>query len=744
MTLLRSGSTYHERRLKNRIREGESPLRWLDYYAAEHAYETMAKHARSTSAAESAQDAGSKADELVSDLVLLLSYLSSLGHHRLPLASLKRYGAFLMFKHSESLEQLSSMLVQHPFVYSPATIKGNSFESELAGQSEAQPEQKSEQPEQQPEQLDLWSEQTAQAKSTLAKSEVVKISNSVESALLPFLALENDEVYLYRYWAMQDHILDWRNKRLMQPLALTDDEAKYLGPLLRALFKLDAANKSIDFQALAGAQSLVSSLSLVSGGPGTGKTTTAAKIIVLHLLRAQMRSAGESNSQLPSVVCLAPTGKAAQRLASGVREQAEGLIESLSIELEQKHAVSSALPEEGATIHRYILASGEKLDPLMKTKSKSFTARLALNQHMHDEGAPCLIVVDESSMLDLALMKKLVQVTSDKTAVVFLGDYFQLAPVEPGDVFGDWVREFSRQKIPASQLSCVSEMLQQDLSLFNDEHALQCNLECDLGISPLTVLRKSYRFAGALADCAELVKSGSMSDFAEFAVAQTEQSAVQVRRLDDASSAGSYLSIMADAHLAVLRKAYRDYRNCTEKKASLDELHKTFLEVQILCSTYQGPYGADAINMEVDRYIRSAVSGRGSQDNSVASNQAYYHGQPILLTQNYAEFGLYNGDIGFVVEQAEGQSAELSYLLSFYREGAEPITILPTRISNRELAYAMSIHKSQGSEYSDVHVVIAPYAKELLTRSLLYTGITRAKHKVNLYLDQQCIQKILA
>jgi exodeoxyribonuclease V alpha subunit len=733
VTLLRSGSTYHERRLKNRIREGESPLRWLDYYAAEHAYEMMAKHARSINVAEGARGAGSKADELVSDLVLLLSYLSSLGHHKLPLASIKHYSAYLMFKHSESLEQLNAALAQHSFVYSAACIKGNLFESEPAGQLDAQPEQKS-------EQLDLWGEQTALEKSTFANSEVSKTSNSAESDLLPFLAFENDEVYLYRYWAMQNNILDWRNKRLMQPLALTDNEAKYLGPMLRALFKLDAVNKSIDFQALAGAQSLVSSLSVVSGGPGTGKTTTAAKIIVLHLLRAQMRSAGQTNSQLANVVCLAPTGKAAQRLASGVREQAEGLIESLSLELEQKCAVSNALPEEGATIHRYILASGEKLDPLMKTKSKSFTARLALNQHMHDEGAPCLIVVDESSMLDLALMKKLIQVTSDKTAVVFLGDYFQLAPVEPGDVFGDWVREFSRQKIPASQLSCISEMLQQELSQFNDEHSVNG----DLAINPLTVLRKSYRFAGALADCAELVKSGSMSDFIEFAVAQTEHSAVQMRRLDDANSAGSYLSIMEDAHLAVLRKAYQGYRNCTEQKASLDELHKTFLEVQILCSTYQGPYGADAINMEIDRYIRSAVSGRGSQESSVASNQAYYHGQPILLTQNYAEFGLYNGDIGFVIEQAEGKSAELSYLLSFYREGAEPITILPTRISNRELAYAMSIHKSQGSEYSDVHVVIAPYAKELLTRSLLYTGITRAKNKVSLYLDEASLKNILA
>ncbi len=735
MSLLRTSSTYNERRLKNKIRERETNLRWVDFYAAEHAYESMSAHLRKSvnggaSGMETSID--SKANELVSDLVLLLSYLSSLGLHKLPLKSLKNYSAYFMYKHSESSAQIEDMLAQHPFVYDRGAL-----ETELLGETPA-------------EQLDLWAEP-----SELDVSSKQGERSKQASSALPFLALDGGDLYLYRFWSMQNQILQWRDERLSQPLVLTEHESEFLGPVLRNLFKLESLNEELDFQALAAAQSMQSNLSLVSGGPGTGKTTTAAKIIVLHLLLAQRRAAEEMSNVLPNVVCLAPTGKAAQRLASGVREQAESLIGAIGLNVDDsvkdtvessvkggvggnpydKAMIQAALPDEGQTIHRYILSLGEKLDPLMRTKSKSFTARLASHSGGQDEGAPCLIVVDESSMVDLSLMQKLVSVTSNKTALVFLGDYFQLAPVEPGDVFGDWVREFSQQVVPAQQMTCLEALLRQDVVKGFEGQSRPCAV----GVNPLTILRKSYRFTGALAECAELVKSGSVSAFQSFAATQTEESAVRVCRLDAPEAPAREVVGLSVEHLTAMRQAYEGYKACVLKKASLEVLNEAFLKVQILCSTYLGPYGADAINAEIDVCMRASALESVHNDTSVISAQANYHGRPILLTQNYAQYGLYNGDIGFMLEQPRKEG----FMLVFYRDGAEAVSILPTRISGQELAYAMSIHKSQGSEYDDVHVVLAPYAKELLTRSLLYTGITRAKHKVNLYLDQQSIQKIL-
>ncbi|KZY85244.1 hypothetical protein A3742_16630, partial [Oleiphilus sp. HI0071] len=531
--------------------------------------------------------------------------------------------------------------------------------------------------------------------------------------------------WLARHASLQNTVEKWIKTRLDRRAVTISGMSDQMTHYVQRLFEFDGNDltakgkegknpqrEAFDHQALAAAHALLSDLVLVSGGPGTGKTTTAAKLMILRLLQEQIT---QPDNQPLRAVCLAPTGKAAQRLATSLRAQSLSLIDRLSLAPDLEQALITAIPDEGMTIHRYLIECGKPMDEL------SSFVRVSDNQlvfgAVNNEAPPTLVVIDESSMIDLALMERLVAALDDKTCVVFMGDPFQLPPVEVGQVFSDWVARFrglhtgeEQQQLLATYLPYSQQQVAEAIA-----YGTSANVQPYIGLNPLVQLHKSYRFEGVLAELALIVRDGAMPQLEAFCLNQAEQD-VQVHWLEDQEQ---------ELYLANIVQAYAFYGEAVARKASLAELQEVFDRYQILCSTRLGPLGTVAINERVNAQLERHCSKQWNKD---LSNRLF-HGQAILIEMNYPALDIYNGDVGFVIEDEQGRIT-----FQFYRGGHLPPLVVPShKLSGYSLAYALTVHKSQGSEYRSVAVVVAPYATELVSRRLLYTGVTRSKETLSLF-----------
>ena len=695
-------------RLKRAIRKDETPIRWIDFFAAETAMQqaraairanisTKAGGASSQMNDSAAIDADLESSlvsseglaeaycEQLFDCVLVLSYVTSLGKQALSTSELLAYQPFFAFHWQAEPQSLSGVL------------------------------------------------------SAIADSEFT-------AALGRFcpVRVTGDLVSLRRVFELEQRVNHWLVEQTQHGLISEGSQErgeanKALGlaflkqarSYITQLFDFSSLNaEEIDYQAQAVAQSLLSNVLLVSGGPGTGKTTTAAQIILMRLLKARhrlnTRQANHSGDANLYTVCLAPTGKAAHRLASSLQQRAAGLINQLEIEADEKAQLLSALPGQGKTIHRYLIEQGVPIEDFSSEvfipDNERVFARAELDHGMDPTlcgKAPTVVIIDESSMIDLALMDRLLSVLDRDSSIVFLGDHHQLPAVELGDVFARWVALFDHGLLAQQQWDQLAACLAFDCSALpiapSEEQAWRMN--------PLVTLRKSYRFTGVLAECAEIVRDGSSSQILSWLETNTSD-VVRFNRL-------SSEKLNAEGVVSDVLKAYASYGECIKSKPSLSELQSRFDQYQVLCSTRTGPIGTEQLNLLINEQImRLACAGVKDQNAS-----QHYHGLPVLLERNFTHLDLFNGDVGFFIDKGEGR-----FVVAFYRgEGAEAVEVLPSQLPQYELAYAMTIHKSQGSEYDAVSIVVAPYAQELVSRALIYTGLTRAKTRADLHIAQACL-----
>ena len=684
------------RSLKQSIAQAEISLRWIDVYAAESAYLQ----------AVSCLQMNEEQAGLVFDVALLLSHASSRGEAGMSLKGLQKYHSLSVFSRSlfGDEDALASALGELAAFYR---------QQEQGSQREVRVE----------------------------------------------LVCHDGYWYLARHAALYRSLETWLAARVGAGLDgnanQTSSAALQMSDYVQRLFGFDSSgsgNRGIsefDYQALAAVQALVSSLVLVSGGPGTGKTTTAAKLLILRLLQAQFECSDEGpvgglssfdalNMERPSAICLAPTGKAAQRLASSLRGQSLSLLKSLSLAPELESALQEALPKEGMTLHRYLIQCGAPMDELSSFVRVSDNERVfgMSDQKSGKKSVPSLIVVDESSMIDLALMERLIATLDERTSLVLMGDPYQLPPVEVGQVFSDWVGRFESLVTGDRQLNELSSYLPYSKDEIELAKAFPSNPN-DLRrgkeeamelLNPLVRLHKSYRFTGALAELALIVRDDAFPALAAFADGQSEQAnePVLVHWLDE---------IEQSALLAEIESAYQAYADVAANKASLAELQQAFDQYQVLCSTRLGALGTQEVNERIDKMLRQHCQTKREE----LLDKDLFHGQAILIEANYPALDIYNGDIGFVLEDANGRTS-----FQFYRgEHIEPIVVPGHKLTGYSLAYALTVHKSQGSEYHTVSVVVAPYAAELVSRRLLYTGITRSMEGLSLYISREQSQALL-
>jgi exodeoxyribonuclease V alpha subunit len=515
------------------------------------------------------------------------------------------------------------------------------------------------------------------------------------------LVLSGKRLYLRRYWAYERRIDLSLRERLTEHESTPND----LLQRLSGLFGPARSGEVIDWQKLACALATRSAFSIVTGGPGTGKTTTVVRL--LALLQAPAVEAGK-----PLRIRLAaPTGKAAARLTESISQQVRTL--KVSQDIRDK------IPSDVTTVHRLL---GSR--PGTRHFRHHAGNRLPLD----------VLVVDEASMIDLEMMANLLDALPAHARLVLLGDKDQLASVEAGAVLGDLCRD--------AEAGWYSPQTRQWLEAVSGESLQASGLQEDTqGAHPLAqqvvMLRHSRRFGegsgiGQLArwvnqqqpeEARKLLSARSHDDVHSLSL-KGEQDRALERLLLDGHGQGpqGYRH-----YLSVLRNQRPPLDSPLEDSRWIDwarQVLQAFDAFQLLCAVRKGPWGVEGLNQRVtDALLRARL---------IDSDQQWYEGRPVLMTRNDYGLGLMNGDIGIALKLPEQEGHETGrqvLRVAFPRNDGQGGVrfVLPSRLNDVETVYAMTVHKSQGSEFAHTALILPDALNPVLTKELIYTGITRAK-----------------
>ncbi|HWF17007.1 MAG TPA: exodeoxyribonuclease V subunit alpha [Acidimicrobiales bacterium] len=491
------------------------------------------------------------------------------------------------------------------------------------------------------------------------------------------LHLEGPNLYLNRLWL--DEVAVGRD--LLQRAAATAPvvDGALLAQGLAALFREDADDEDPDhLQPVAAATAVLRRLSVIAGGPGTGKTTTVAR--VLALLEAQ---AAAGVGPAPLIALAAPTGKAAARLEEAVRAEAKGM--------KVDDAARARLQGlRGTTIHRLL-----GFDPGNRTRFRHHAGNLL----RHD-----VVVVDETSMVSLSMMARLVEAVRPDARLVLVGDPEQLASVEAGAVLGDVVG-------PATTGLHMSDAARDRVAEATGHHVLPTD-----GAAPSVIgdgvvaLRYVRRHRGGIADLARAIQRGD-ADGALGVLADGGSNVQWIR-----TAAGE-----ADApDLRVIRTlAVENGRTAIEAARAGDS--ETALgalgRFRLLCAHRRGAEGVTTWTRQIEAWLMADVDG-------FSTGADWYVGRPLIITENDHTLKLFNGDVGVVVRGADRP------MVAAFERGGEVVTVSPTRLAAVDTVYAMTVHKSQGSQFHTVAFLVPAAGSRLLTRELLYTAVTRAEERL--------------
>lgn len=490
------------------------------------------------------------------------------------------------------------------------------------------------------------------------------------------LRLAGSRLYLDRYWREEYQVASDLLARGgaaalgVDPAALADGLARLFASPDRPADSEQEGAAEPDLQCQAAAAAVLRRFTVVAGGPGTGKTTTVARI--LALLHEQAGAAGAP----PALIALAaPTGKAAARLEEAVHEEAA----RLDVSDATRRALLSV---EASTLHRLLG---------WRPGNRSRFRHHRGNRLPHE-----VVVVDETSMVSLSLMARLLEAVRSDARLVLVGDPEQLASVEAGAVLGDIVGPAAEPTMAGA--GALAE--------------------------GIVVLRHVHRFGGGIATLAEAVRRGD----ADAALRLLNEGSEDVTWLNaDIAEPGP------GASLGLVRRAVVSAAAQVRQAARSGNSREAIAAVgafRVLCAHRQGPYGASLWMDRIEGWLASDLDDLDDLDNraagfaEAAAAGSWYAGRPLLVTQNDYALRLFNGDTGVVVAVAGGKLSAV-----FERRGAL-LEFSPSRLAAVDTVYAMTVHKSQGSQFDAVAVLLPDPTSPILTRELLYTAITRARRRL--------------
>ena len=497
------------------------------------------------------------------------------------------------------------------------------------------------------------------------------------------LRLCGSTLYLDRYWREE--------RRVAADLAsFAGDAAEVDADLLREgiarVFAGDAGSR----QALAAATAVLRRLAIVAGGPGTGKTTTVARIAALLCEQAAARG-----GPLPLIALAAPTGKAAARLQEAVHAEAA--------RLRVDDAVRGQLAElRASTLHRLLGWSPG-------THSRFKHSRE--NRLPHD-----VVIVDETSMVALSMMARLVEAVRPSARLVLIGDPAQLASIEAGVVLGDVVGP----GVDGLRLSAPAR--DRLASVVGSPVAAGDPPEGAAIADGVVVLDRVHRHGEEIGAVADAIRRGD-ADGTLAALSAGSGGRVRWIAADPAEGSAAALDPVRSAVVGAARETFGAARagEAARALASMGAF-------RLLCAHRRGPHGVSAWTERVEGWLADDVDSLAGRDGG------WYAGRPLLVTQNDYALRLYNGDTGVVVAVADGD------LRAAFERAGDVVLVRPGRLAAIETVFAMTVHKSQGSQFTTTAVLLPPPASPLLTRELLYTAVTRAREAVMLVGEEASIR----
>lgn len=518
----------------------------------------------------------------------------------------------------------------------------------------------------------------------------------------PYTPLVKDaygRIYLHRYWAYQRAIARFIKRHIGdQGCAFRGKDVACLQNGLWRLFGDDLANPEKESavgisQAVAAVAAVKSGFCIISGGPGTGKTTTVAKILALL--------AEQAAEDALRIALVAPTGKAANRLSQAVI--------AVKNRLDCSQVVLDAIPEEAQTLHRFL------------------GSRPGSVYFRHDAKNPVgadVVVVDEASMVDVALMAKLMDALSDTCRLILVGDKDQLSSVEAGSVFADICAAGRMESFSAGFLKDIGNIgiaLPRVTALLQQQDGSKAWLD-----DSLVLLERNYRFDqnSGISQLSRAIRQGD--DKSIFDILTDER--YSDVSWDTTEAAEAWLEKLWPKRLwADVREWFNNYLAAGD---DIVGMFRCFEQFRILCALREGPQGVRALNAMIETGLK--------KERIVSSDQMWYSGRPVMVTKNDYHLRLFNGDVGITILGDDGRPS-----VCFW-DGSTVRRIHPRRLPPHETVYAMTVHKSQGAEFGRVLLVLPDRDAPVLTRELLYTAVTRAGRSVHVIGPEEIVAAAIA
>ncbi len=523
------------------------------------------------------------------------------------------------------------------------------------------------------------------------------------------LVLDRGRLYFRRYWAYEKGVRRAIDERLGRFIGHSDATLDHALPLrLNHLFNRPGIGQ-IHWQKIACALAARQWFTIITGGPGTGKTTSVLKLLaLLQSIRSEESELQKHPTPL-RIQLAAPTGKAAQRLRTSISKS----MRQWALDPSQNAGNAlEAIPQKVLTLHR-----------LLGYQSGSRRFR----HHQHHPLPVDVLVIDEASMIDLEMMHAVLLALPASARLILLGDKDQLASVEAGTILGEmcqrahkghysyemgeWLLKVTGEALPEGMVDPDSTPLDQAIIMLRDSHRFK--EESGIGALGRTIRDSDLHALNSL-------WTEGYRDIAEVQLVDRDIKPLQ--------------RLVIEGHLFSKEERRYGYRHYLEKlhqeEPSRDaqpsafaawamkvlEAHSSF---QVLAGVRKGAFGVDALNTLIAESLH--------QEGLISARDGWYFGRPVMVIRNDYTLGLMNGDIGITLRlPTEGGCSALRIAFPD-EEGSDGIRwVLPSRLRDVETVFALTVHKSQGSEFSHTALILPPHHSRIMTRELLYTGVTRA------------------
>lgn len=508
------------------------------------------------------------------------------------------------------------------------------------------------------------------------------VTDDPEQRIKPFVLYDDSLLYLHRYFRYESIIIGKISELIsFGELNRSEFIDKYLSCQELISGILNIRDLSSKWQNVATLSSFINSLTFITGGPGTGKTTSISRFIHIFLMLFPDSK----------IVLTAPTGKAAARMS-----------ESLLIYSERI--------EDPVVKENYLKIKSKTLHRLLGIHKNNTVSSLSDDLKIPYD----VVIVDESSMIDISLMGKLFHSTGSDTKMIFLGDKNQLSPIGAGSVFGDLCSTARLNQFPHEDFDLINKLADNEILTIEDRLDVS---ERSILSGNVIELQNSYRFSDTegIGKLSRSILNGEIKELNKYYIS------------DNTADTDVFITENIENEFAEnLLDLYEEYAQEEDIKTAFSKLNR----IKVLCSVTEGKYSVG--------YFNRLIETRLKEKRLINPDTYFYDKQAIIITENDYQLGLFNGDIGIVRSDKESGGFYAYFQLSELKK------VSCNEIKRFSTAYAMSIHKSQGSEFDNAVVVLNDVENTgFLTRELIYTAVTRAKKRVLIISDRDVLTKAL-